>query len=178
MLLIINTSNIISDERYVSPLLDILPEGVLVKHFLEVEDIPKNIHKIIITGNSIFSTNLSLREIKSKFKWIDTFDKPVLGICAGQQILAQYFGSRLDRNDSRGLKEFLIKRINPVLKGVKPGFYGYVSHNFSAPCPKDFKVLAKSNSEYIAKHNKKDIYISSFHPEFSEKQILENFVEL
>ncbi len=175
MILVINTSNLISDERYIDPLIPFLPKDNLVKHHLEIEEIPKNTRKIIVSGNSIFSANLSLREIRKKFNWLEDFDKPVLGICAGQQIIAQYFGARLERDDVRGLKKFSIKNGDEVLNKVKPEFDGYVSHSFSVGCPKDFRILAKNNKEYIAKHKNRKIYISSFHPEFSEKQILKNF---
>lgn len=183
MLLIINTADMINDERYVKPIKEVLGKRVFVRHMLEVKEIPENISKIIIAGNSIFSSNLSVGQIRNVFKWLDDFDKPVLGICAGQQIIAQYFGSRVSRHDARGLKKFVVKHRDKILKDVKSKFNGYVSHNFAVPCPKDFEVLARANTmkvipEYLAKHKTRPIYITTFHPEFSEKQIIENFSNL
>lgn len=183
MLLIINTADMINDERYVKSIKEVLGKRVFIRHMLEVKEIPKNISRVIIAGNSIFSSNPSVSQIKDIFKWLDNFDKPVFGICAGQQIIAQYFGSRLVRHDARGLKKFVIKHRDKILKNVKSKYNGYVSHNFAAPCPKNFEILARANtakvvSEYLAKHITRPIYISTFHPEFSEKQIIENFATI
>lgn len=182
MILIINTANLISDERYAKPIKSLLPNSH-IRHYMELDHLPSNTTKIVISGNSVFSANMSLREIKSRFSWLDTFEGPVMGICAGQQIIAEYFGARLARHDARGLKKFVVKHRDKILKGVKDKFNGYVAHNFGAPLPEGFHILARANTakaypEYLAKHNKKPIYILSFHPEFSEKQIVENFAKL
>ena len=172
----------INDQRYIKPLLEILGK-VYVRHYLEVDSIPGKITKVIISGNSIFSSSLSSGEIKDRFKWMDSFKGDIFGICAGQQIIAQYYGSRLVRKDSRGIRKFTIRHRDKILKGVKSKFNGYVTHNFSTPSPRNFIILAsasgnEAHAEYLAKHPQKDIYISSFHPEFSEKQILRNFANI
>lgn len=180
MLLVINTADDAKDMRYIDQVLELIPKNleVKVKHFSEVQAIPRECTRVIISGNSIFNDGPSPVDIPAYFSWLRITGRPVLGICAGQQIIAQFFGSKRKEKDARGNKIFDIIDSDIILEGVKTKFLGYVSHNFASRQPASFKVIARSGDEYLAKHRARSIYMSTFHPEFSEKRILTNFLNI
>jgi GMP synthase (glutamine-hydrolysing) len=139
--------------------------------------------RIILSGrkkndkriNAINSTTIRL---------CHTYDKPLLGICYGAEIIALTFGGAIRRGEQVvGMTEINIHRENGLM--TKMGIWeAYESHSYDiARLPKELVSVANSRfSPYeIFCHNIKKIYGTQFHPERSGDfgfKIFRNFLNL
>ena len=139
--------------------------------------------RIILSGrkkndrriNAINSTTIRL---------CHTYDKPLLGICYGAEIIALTFGGAIRRGEQVvGMTKINIHRENGLM--TKMGIWeAYESHSYTiARLPEEFVSVANSRfSPYeIFCHNKKKIYGTQFHPERSGDfglKIFRNFLNL
>ena len=115
MILIINIcKEKLHELEFVKPIEDILRKNKIsfkTRHYNEInESETKKFNKIIISGTSLkddqFLENLD------KFQWIKSYNKPILGICGGMQILGLLYGGNLKKKTELGFyfenfKEFL-----------------------------------------------------------------------
>lgn len=180
MILIIN----VCKERlhyyeFVKPVEDILMRaGVpyFTKHYLEVErvDLDKA-GKVIICGTSI-KDNEFIYDIR-KFSWVKDFEKPLLGICAGFQILGAVYGGKIANHLEIG---FFHEGFDKPFLGFEEEIEVYHLHNnyidFSKL--KDFEVYSSSTLSQAVKHKKKEYYGVLFHPEVRQKEMILNFTKL
>jgi len=117
-------------------------------------------------------------------KWLFEYDKPILGICYGHQLIAEMLGGKVSRGAGEyGRTKIFLLEYDQVFSGWDREEYVWMSHNdYVEEPPKDFKVLAVSENGYIAamRHVEKPIYSVQFHPEVSHTPkgllLLENFV--
>lgn len=142
-------------------------------HYLELnKEIIENSNKIIICGAAL-KDNEFIKEI-NKFIWIEEFEKPILGICAGAQIIAKTFKSEV----KKGLEIGLIKpekiKEDIILEDEKLN-EAYALHSYSFEIPEEFELIAKTKYPQIIKKNK--IYGILFHPEVRNHCIIENFIK-
>jgi len=110
---------------------------------------------------------------------------PILGICYGAQLIAQFSGGKVIKTSQAEYG-----RVNIILDNQEDIFYGFpvntscwMSHqDLIENLPPNFKVIAQSeNTEVAAMANKeKRFYGVQFHPEVSHtplgKKLLENFL--
>lgn len=119
---------------------------------------------------------------KPYFKWIETFEKPVFGICAGHHVIGSLFGSKLLRSKEpeSGDNSVKILQHDPLFKNVPVKVKVKQMHNDSVTVPGNFKLLAtaKTCKNQIMKHKQKPVYTSQFHPEYYNHDLLRNFLEL
>lgn len=128
------------------------------------------------------------KELGNCREYLEKADFPILGICAGHQFIAQFFGG--EANPSK-IPEFgkieltLVKEDKALFKGVPKKSIVWESHNDEVTAlPKDFEVLGKSeNCEIQAMHHKeKPFYGLQFHPEVEHTEygevIFKNFIEI
>jgi GMP synthase-like glutamine amidotransferase len=167
----------IAYEEFVEPVTSAVqpPEDFEVKHFSEVakHDL-ESCGKVIFSGTAL-KDHETLKQIV-KFNWIKTFDKPMLGICAGMQTISLVFEEPLTRCLRIGMIEITTTKENPLFQSV---FKAYALHNFSVAPGKHFEVLAQSGKCIQAiKHKQKEIYGVLFHPEVRNQEIIRNFVKL
>lgn len=164
--------------EFVKPIEDILLENKInyfVKHYKDLNN--KDLDQasyVIICGTSLFD-DYFIEDI-NKFGWIKEFDKPVLGICGGMQIIGIVFGGKLKKKPEIGFyKENFVKDFL--------GFFGekevYHLHNYyiSFSNLKDFEVFADNKISQAIKHKNKNIYGVLFHPEVRNKELIVNFVK-
>jgi GMP synthase (glutamine-hydrolysing) len=152
-------------EEFVRPLCSIVGEleQYEVMHYTEVQpEMVNTYNKIILSGTPLqdneFRSNIQL------FKWIKTCNRPILGICAGLQMIGLVFDSILRKCPEIGLKE--IKTINRN-----------VLHNYAIEPSSAFEVIAQSeNCVHGIKHTEKELYGILFHPEVRNKEIVERFI--
>lgn len=191
MILLISTcSEKMHELEFVKPIEKILKEKnvkYFKKHYKKYNhrDLA-NAKKIIICGTSL-QDNQFLNHINS-FSWITSTNKPVLGICAGHQIISLAF------EINRQVKELDIKNNlnHAIKKKTEIGYYFeffekdflslegehevYHLHNNYIPLPKDFIKFTKSKIPQAIKHKTKPIYGVLFHPEVRNRKLIENFI--
>lgn len=113
---------------------------------------------------------------------------PILGICAGHQFMARYFGGKVkpaETPEFGKIELMLLKEGDLLFKGVPQKSIVWESHNDEVTLlPDDFELLAESESCKIQamRHKKKPLYGLQFHPEVEHTeygaQIFKNFVKL
>ena len=114
-------------------------------------------------------------------------DFPVLGICAGHQFMAQFFGGGAapSKIPEFGKIEITLLRDNEIFEGLPKKSVVWESHNDEVTVlPKDFDLLAESETCKIQamKHKNKPFYGLQFHPEVEHtefgERIFKNFVKI
>ncbi|MCW8965713.1 MAG: gamma-glutamyl-gamma-aminobutyrate hydrolase family protein [Candidatus Pacearchaeota archaeon] len=179
MILIIN----ICKERlhyyeFVRPIEDILNKNNIEFESYHSRQLTERImnraKKIIICGTSL-KDNRFLSEVE-KFRWIEKYDKPILGICAGMQIIGFIFGGKLKKDKEIGLEKVNFRKEFLSVKGERDV---YTLHGNSIEFGDDFEVFAKTKDCVQAvKHKYSEIYGVLFHPEVRNKIIIERFCKI
>jgi GMP synthase (glutamine-hydrolysing) len=112
---------------------------------------------------------------------------PVLGICAGHQFMARFFGGEVkpSKVPEFGKVELTIIKDDDLFSGVPKKSIVWESHNDEVIIlPKNFLVLAESENCKVQAmaHKKKPFYGLQFHPEVEHTQygeeIFKNFVKM
>ena len=129
--------------------------------------------KVTICGTSL-KDNEFLKNI-DKFSWIKYFNKPLLGICAGMQIISMVFGSKVMKKTEIG---FYTEEFNKSFLGLKDSQEVYHLHNNCCSLPRDFEEYTKSKIPQAIKHKQKEIYGVLFHPEVRQKELILSFLSL
>ncbi|HOP31449.1 MAG TPA: gamma-glutamyl-gamma-aminobutyrate hydrolase family protein, partial [Spirochaetota bacterium] len=112
------------------------------------------------------------------FSWIEDLNKPILGICAGMQVVAAVFGGGIVPQPKIGLEKIEITRETDLL-GPPRGIEGYHLHNYGVTLPPGFDLVAGRPGEVEAfKHSERPIYGIIFHPEVRNRWVVERFVIL
>lgn len=114
-------------------------------------------------------------------------DIPILGICAGHQYMARFFGGVVEeaKLPEYGKVEIEVIEEDILFKNLPKKFIVWESHNDEVTkLPKDFILLASSpNCKVQAmKHKSKPLFGLQFHPEVEHtqygKEIFMNFLEI
>lgn len=130
---------------------------------------------VIICGTSL--KDFGYEKNIGKFEWIKEFDKPVLGICAGMQIIGLVFGG----------KEKTKTEIGFYFENFKKNFLGLIGkqevyhlHNSSVNFKKlkNFEIFSENSGIIQAvEHKEKEIYGVLFHPEVRQRELILSFVK-
>ena len=176
MILIIKTNKEhLHDNEFVKPIEKILRKDNLefsTKYYLDVcdEDLTKA-NKVIISGTSLQDNDFL--EHLNFFDWIKTYKKPLLGICAGMQIISLIFGARKKTEKEIG---FYRENFTKDFLSLKGEHEVYHLHNNYCTLPKDFESYTDSKIPQAIKHKTKKIYGVLFHPEVRNEKLVINFV--
>ncbi len=166
----------ISREEFVRPLEDIARKYGKTKtlHYLYVS--PKDItwaDRIILSGTPLMEFGYLAHT--ENFSWLKDVEKPVIGICAGMQVIAEVFGSDVIGSEGIGFAEIETKRRNILFEGR---LKVYELHSKAVKLSDELETLAESDSCVQAfKHKKRPIYGILFHPEARNRQVIERFLE-
>jgi GMP synthase (glutamine-hydrolysing) len=168
------------DFEFVQPIentLNNLGEKYFVKNYSDLDGSDlENADKVIICGTSL-KDNEFVDNLK-KFVWIKDFDKPILGICAGMQLMGMIFGGEIKKKTEIGFfeenfeKEFLGLRGNQEVWHLHNNFVDFSKL-------KEFEIFCLGNSiAQAVKHKNRQIYGVLFHPEVRNKKLIEEFVRI
>ena len=161
--------------EFVMPIVSIVSsaEKCKILHYLDVDENDiKNCNGVILSGTPL-KDNEFTKNVE-KFEWLKECEKPVLGICAGMQIIGLVFGSTLKKCKEIGMVEMETVRKNPLFSSK---FKAYTLHNYTVEPSKEFEIIAKSDKCVQGiKHRKKEIYGLLFHPEVRNKEIIKQFI--
>ncbi|UCD14151.1 MAG: GMP synthase subunit A [Thermoplasmatales archaeon] len=121
-------------------------------------------------------------------EYLEKADFPILGICAGHQFMARFFGGEVKPSK---IPEFgkieltLLREDEEIFEGVTKKSIVWESHNDEViVLPKKFLLLAESENCKIQamRHKGKPLYGLQFHPEVEHtaygEQIFKNFANL
>ncbi|MEM0492373.1 MAG: GMP synthase subunit A [Candidatus Thermoplasmatota archaeon] len=121
-------------------------------------------------------------------EYLEKSSFPILGICAGHQYMARYYGGEVkpSKTPEYGRVELIIvKPGSPLFKGLPSRSVVWESHNDEITIlPDDFILLAESiNCKIQAiQHKTKPFYGLQFHPEVEHteygEKIFKNFIEI
>jgi len=102
---------------------------------------------------------------------------PVLGVCAGMQIVALAYGAELTGSLEIGMNEIRITG-NDRIFGEDKTIQAYKLHGMRIIADKNFIVLAESDKGPEAvRHVTKPVWGVLFHPEVRNEWVIENFVD-
>lgn len=116
--------------------------------------------------------------------------RPVLAICYGAQYIAQHYGGRVDRSQTREYGKANLARIyktDGLLANLEAGSQVWMSHGDTIKAiPEPFELLASTADVEVAAFGSKPaafphpVYCIQFHPEvyhsLDGKELLKNFV--
>ncbi len=177
MILLISVCNEeIHKFEFVRPIENILNKNKLAfttKNYMEVkkEDL-ELADKIIISGTSL-DDNEFLNNIK-KFFWIKKLNKPILGICAGMQIISLVYGSKIGKKQEIG---YFRENFTKEFLGLNESQEVYHLHNNYTTLPKNFISFTDGKIPQAIKHKTKEIYGVLFHPEVRKEILIEEFTK-
>jgi GMP synthase (glutamine-hydrolysing) len=167
--------------EFVKPIEYILKQeniSFFTKRYSEIN--PKDLSradKVIICGTSLVDNDFM--EYLDRFSWVKEFDKPLLGICGGLQIIGKIFKGIIRKEPQIG---FFHERFHKTFLGLDGSKEVYHLHNYYI----DFSELdifdsyCTSDNEIVqaVKHIKKNIYAVLFHPEVRQKELILNFAKI
>ena len=153
----------------------------------KMPDLDDTVKGIILSGSpfSVREENalrLNLDEVVGK--------RPVLGICYGAQLIADYYGGQVQRSEKREYGKAHLNKIydnGSFMDEVPTGSQVWMSHGDTiVKLPNNFELLASTDSVEVAAFRAKDgafehpVYCIQFHPEVYHTldglTILKNFV--
>jgi GMP synthase-like glutamine amidotransferase len=148
-----------------------------ILHFTEMaDDELGKFDKIILCGTAL-KDNIYADRI-DMFSWLMRYDGPVLGICAGMQVISAIYGGAIVLKPAIGLERIEIVIDTPLLDEPRQ-IEGYHLHNYGVTLPKEFLLVAGTTQIVEAfKHRERSIYGIIFHPEVRNRWILERFAGL
>lgn len=116
------------------------------------------------------------------FHWLKSYEKPVLGICAGHHIAGYLYGAELLRGEEPESGDFTVEILedNQLFSGLPQKITVKQMHNDSISLPPGFELLATSKTchNQIMKHWNKPLYSCQFHPEYYNQKLIQNFLRI
>ena len=130
---------------------------------------------IILSGGHDFPVMGNESRLQKEIEIIRQFQKPVLGICLGFEIIARTFSATLEPLDQKdkGIIEIKILGTDKIFQGIE-NLKVFESHRWAVRAiPSELIALAKSDHCIEAiRHKFKPIYGVQFHPEMFEGGIV------
>ena len=169
MILIVNVCrDKLSEMEFVRPLAMLIEDHVIV-HYSKVKLADRTAaEKIIIAGTALKDFDY----LDGKFSWLKKTRRPVLGICAGAQVIAKEFGLKLEDFALIGPQKVEVVKENRLAEGVFNAYF--LNTKIVAGC----EPLAMSNGKpCLFRIAEKEIYGCLFHPEVLNESVILNFIQ-
>jgi GMP synthase-like glutamine amidotransferase len=179
MILVVNVcSEKLSRFEFVKPVEEIVRKANMdffTEEFMNVNDIHiRRMEKTIICGTALKDFNY-LKDV-DKFEWIRGTHKPILGICAGMQVLARLFDG--DIISSTRIGRYKVKTILKNSLCPEDEFFSYFLSSRAVEPGEEFETLGESGDlSCIIKHKRESFYGCLFHPEVLNPQIITSFLQ-
>ncbi|MEA3199555.1 MAG: hypothetical protein QOE90_983 [Thermoplasmata archaeon] len=117
-------------------------------------------------------------------EYLDRAPFPVLGICAGAQVMGLRYGGRLFPAKSPEFGKATLKLVEPgrLLEGLPPESVVWENHNDEVSLPQGFRLLARSEGcgMQAMEDERRARYATQFHPEVEHTQfgelLFRNFI--
>jgi GMP synthase-like glutamine amidotransferase len=147
-----------------------------VRHYTKVDaGTVDNADAVILCGTAL-KDNAYIDRI-AMFSWIRECERPVLGICAGMQVIGLAFGGELVRTPEIGMTAVRVSRDDPLFAGTA-SFAAYELHTFALDPPGELEVLAVSDvCVQAVRHRDLPVAGVMFHPEVRNPWAVKRFLE-
>jgi GMP synthase (glutamine-hydrolysing) len=165
----------LSRSEFVEPISRIVGQGARVKRYTDIG--PEEVQAakaVVICGTALaddgYLDNLDV------FEWLQTTSTPVLGICAGMQVIALQHGASLIEG-----KEIGMTQVGPVVENhlVEASLDAYGLHKYDLADLDQFRVLARSDRCVQAiVHRGRPLYGVVFHPEVRRGNVVSRFLQM
>jgi GMP synthase - Glutamine amidotransferase domain len=183
MILLVDLSDAahpLSRDEFVHPLARIVRRcgryPIIRHHTTLTKEDRKATDGIILCGTAL-QDNGFLRHSR-RFQWLREEKIPVLGVCAGMQILVTVFGGTVRAGGEIGMTPIRVLHTDPLLEG-KEEFPAYELHAYSPEPPEDLQILAVSSLHpQVIRHRSRCMYGVLFHPEVRNEWVIERFLTL
>ncbi len=175
-------ANSLSQYEFVHPVkraLEGFGSSCRICHYTMVdEERLKGCDKVVLCGTAL-KDNGYLNHL-DRFGWLKEGTGPVLGICAGLQVIAATFGGKILSRSEPAIGMEMIEVVRPSsLLGSCGKIEVYHLHSRSVSLPDAFLCLAGTDGAPEAfSHRSLPIWGLMFHPEVRNRWILENFANL
>jgi GMP synthase-like glutamine amidotransferase len=170
----------LSADEFVAPVERIVQgEGfsAAVLHYTDVS------RKDLASARGVILCGTALRdcgylERTELFAWLPSYPRPVLGICAGMQVIAKVFGGGISPGIGIGMAAQVVVAPDPLLTG-RDRFDAYELHSMAVAPPPSFRVLCSSPSGVqVIRHPERPVYGVMFHPEVRNEWLIRRFLTL
>jgi len=164
--------------EFVKPVEDIIRgagQDFLTKHYSKInsKDIESS-SRIIICGTSL--KDFEYQKAGNAFEFIKDYDRPILGICAGMQMICSLFGCRIIEEKEIGMKGTVFDDF----LGMNGEKEIYCLHTKAVDeddaLKKEFIIKAKTSCVQALVHKHRQICCTLFHPEVRNKIFIEQFI--
>lgn len=164
-----------------------------IDEFMDVETVkindfnPNDLDKysgVVISGAPILLTEIDTKPYLEKMTWIKTYDKPILGICFGHQLIGLTYGASVTRQKEDRDWQTIETLTDAALFAKFPQEFEMMEdHCETVSIPANFIHLGVSDAciNEAMKHKEKPIYGIQFHPEVSGNLgclLFDNFVRM
>ena len=122
---------------------------------------------IVLSGGSLFSVAHNKKRYSKELEIIKNYEKPILGVCLGFELINFAFGEKLELMDKIEKGKIRIKQISKdkLFNSIPKEFEVYESHRWIITKNRFLKSIAKSKDGIEAvKHPEKNIWGVQFHP--------------
>ena len=146
-------------------------------HFSELQSETLELADGIILCGTALEDNLFAAQA-GKFAWLREVRVPVLGICAGMQVLCQTFGGRIRPGCGIGMTTVRTSAPAPILP-EETEFLAFELHTNTCDPPPGWVTLAVSETGIQAvRHPDQPLFGVMFHPEVRNDAVVERFLTL
>lgn len=167
----------LSQDEFVMPIAEIIRDTGKEYRIIHYPDVDEHeldaADRVILCGTSL--KDLKYIENIHEFHWILDYNKPILGICAGMQVISLIFGGELIDATQIGMHKITLLDPN-IDPDSREEIEVYELHNKSCTLPNNFAPLAENSTIQAFKHNEKNIIGLLFHPEVNNKEMIRAFL--
>lgn len=179
-ILIINSAEP-GNRSFVDPIQEALHKTEVTVHTKEHSEIPDDTYDAVIISASSKGNNANFNARLKLLAWLRTTKLPVLGICAGHQLIGKLFGGELisDQESEDGISTVRVQKEDPIFEGYGDEFNVEQHHNDSITLPENFELLASSLRCRVQaiRHRERPLYGVQWHAEQSNPDIIRNFIK-
>ncbi|MEO6729480.1 MAG: gamma-glutamyl-gamma-aminobutyrate hydrolase family protein [Candidatus Dojkabacteria bacterium] len=161
---------------YIEALKSLLKDfDVSVKYFQDLVLEDKDNYDLIILSGGYHHASVSQDPIENKLETeiITSTSKPIIGICYGSQLIAEAFGSKIEKLDSKVAEINEIKFSEDFLDYKKDDIIKvHESHRYAiTTLGSELTKLAESvDGVEVFEHKTKPIFGIQFHPELEQEE--------
>jgi GMP synthase-like glutamine amidotransferase len=129
---------------------------------------------VILCGTPLMDNGF-LGDLAS-FSWIAETGLPILGICAGMEVLALIAGGRVIPCPEIGMTEVRVTASDPIFPEPRP-FEAYELHENACTLPPGYHALAESDRcIQVFRDPDRPVYGVMFHPEVRNEWVVRRFL--